>query len=87
MRFKVVKTGLVVGTLLGLFHVVWVILVATPLAQKLVDLCLKIHFLNNPFQIQPFNFGTAVMTVVMTFVWGFVLGMILAFSINLVHKK
>lgn len=87
MRLKIFQTGLIVGTLFGLCHLLWSILVATTLAQKLLDFILKLHFLNSPFQVQAFNIGTAALLVVITFAVGFVVGMVLAFLCNLIHKK
>lgn len=81
------KTGLIIGVLLALLHFLWSILVATGVAQTVLDWVYKMHFLDNPFQVQQFDIATAAMLVVLTFVIGFVAGWILALVVNMLHKK
>ncbi|MBI4994682.1 hypothetical protein HZC21_03495 [Candidatus Peregrinibacteria bacterium] len=80
------RAGLILGTFLGLFHLLWSILVAVGVAQWWMDFVLKLHFLNNPFAIAQFDWIFALGLVVMTFVVGYVLGWILAWLWNSMHK-
>lgn len=68
------KLALVVGSLIGIMHLLWSILVATGFAQGFLNWIYGLHFLNNPFTVAPFNFSTAIFLVVFTFVVGYVAG-------------
>lgn len=87
MHVQKYKAGLVVGLLMALFHLVWSVLVITGVAQVVLDWVYKIHFLNNPFLIQPFDLATAGLLLVVTFVVGFVFGWFLGLFFNILHKK
>lgn len=80
------RAGLILGAFLGLFHLVWAIMVAIGFAQAILDFIYKIHFLNNPFTIQAFSIGNAVLLVLVTAAVGFVGGWILAFLWNKLKK-
>ncbi len=79
------KAGLILGSFLGLLHLLWSVLVATGLSQALLDFIFKLHFLNNPFTLQSFDVGTAALLVVMTAVIGYIVGWFLAFLWNKFH--
>ncbi len=81
------KTGLMVGAFLGLWHLLWSILVALNLAQPLLDFVYWMHFLNNPFTVGPFNVVTALVLIVVTSAVGYVIGWVLAWIWNKVHKN
>jgi xanthosine utilization system XapX-like protein len=87
MRISKLKTGIVVGLFFALFHLLWSVLVVTGAAQVVFDWIYKMHFLNNPFTIQPFDWLIAVQLVLMTFVVGFVVGWVFALLHNMLHKK
>lgn len=80
------RAGLILGAFLGLFHLVWAIMVAVGFAQAILDFIYKIHFLNNPFTIQAFSVGNAALLVLVTAAVGFVGGWILAFLWNALRK-
>lgn len=80
------RAGLILGTFFGLWHLVWSILVAVGVAQRLMDLVFKLHFLNNPFTLAQFDWLLALGLVVMTFIVGYILGWILAWLWNSMHK-
>lgn len=80
------KISLVLGCIMGILHLLWSILVAVGIAQSLLDWIYKMHFLNNPFTVAPFNVGTAAMLVVFTFVVGYVLGWIFCLLWDVFHK-
>ena len=80
------KTGLVLGSFLGLWHLVWSVLVALGWAQPLLDFIYNMHSLNNPFMVMPFNLGRSVGLIVITFFVGYVVGSVLAMLWNKFHK-
>jgi len=81
------KVGLSLGLLFGLLHLVWAILVALGLANRLLNFILGLHFVNLSLAIKDFNAGTALALIVATFIVGYVAGWILASIWNRVHKK
>ena len=79
--------GLVLGTLLGAFHLLWAILVATGVAQPLMNWVFSLHFLNNPYQVGAFDIGTAATLVIFTFVVGYVVGWLVVFAMDMTRGK
>lgn len=86
-HINVNRAGLIFGAFLGLFHLVWAIMVAVGFAQAILDFIYGIHFLNNPFTVASFEVGTAALLVLVTAVTGYVLGVVLAWLCNLINKK
>ncbi|MFH1012345.1 MAG: hypothetical protein V1760_01215 [Candidatus Peregrinibacteria bacterium] len=80
------KVGVVFGLALGILHLAWSTLVATGVAQAILNWVYKMHFLNNPFTVAPFNLGTAVTLVVFTTIVGYVIGWIVSLLWNALHK-
>ena len=80
------KLGLTLGSFLALIHLIWVALIAVGLAQPLMDFVYRMHSLNNPFTVMPFDIGYAVGLVVLTFVMGNVVGHIFAFVWHKFHQ-
>jgi hypothetical protein len=80
------RTGLALGGLIGLWHFVWAALVAVGAAQFLVDLVLRLHFLQVSVSIAPFDLGVAAVLVALTFGVGFVLGAVFALLWNRLHQ-
>ena len=80
------RTGLVFAALLGLWHLVWAGLVAVGAAQPLVDFVLRIHFIDLPVRIAPFDAALAAVLVVVTSAVGWVGGAVLAVLWNRLHK-
>ena len=70
--------GLIVGAFLGAWHAGWSALVALGLAQKLLDWVLWLHFLNNPYQVEAFNPGRAIMLIAVTSLIGYAMGWVFA---------
>ena len=79
------KTGLVVRAFFGLLHLVWAFLVAIGVAQPLVDFIFRLHFIDPPYHITEFGFGTAVLLIIITSVIGYILGWIIAVIWNRFH--
>ena len=81
------KTALVVGLFIGGWHLIWSLLIATGLAQLLLDFVYWLHMLNNPFQVAPFNLTRAALLIVVTFVVGCAGGWFFALLWNKLHKS
>lgn len=80
------KTGLALAAFFGLVHLLWSLCVAMGFAQGMLDFIYGMHFLNNPFTMQAFSWGGALMLVVITSVIGYVVGFVLSAIINKVAR-
>ena len=83
------KIGLVVGSFVALFHLVWSVFVALipNQMQDFVNWVLKIHHVSIPYTIvTPFVLINAVILVIYTFVAGYIFGWVFAGISNLMHK-
>lgn len=67
---KLFQTTIIGGLCLSSLHFFWVILVGLGFAQPLLDFIFKLHMLNSPFQVQPFNSILAVGLLGITFLVG-----------------
>lgn len=77
---------MVVGSLLGLWHLAWAVLVATGGASLLMDFVFRLHFIDPPYAIMEFEWGSAILLVALTTVIGYVLGWVLGAIWNRVYK-
>ena len=80
------KVGLVVGALLGGWHLLWSILVALGWGQPLINFVLWAHMIHLPYVVGPFDITAAVTLIVLTAVVGYILGYICAWVWNRVHR-
>ena len=80
------KVGLVVGSMLAIWHAVWSILVATGLAKPLYDWTLGLHFITLQYSINPFDWGHAITLVIVTYVIGYIVGSVLGWLWNWAHR-
>ena len=80
------KLGMVVGAFLGIWHVVWSVLVAVGLAQPLINFFLRIHFIDLPHVIAEFSFGLAVLLITIASVGGYILGRIIGLIWNRLYR-
>lgn len=71
------KLGLLFGSFFGLCHFVWAWLVLSGMAQTLTDWIFRLHFIQPPYTILPFNLGAAVSLILVTSVTGYLSGWIL----------
>ncbi len=81
------KSGLILGVFFSLLHILWSVLVATGAAQTVLDWIFKMHFLSNPYEMQPFDAVNAVILVVLTFVVGYIVGWLFGLFVHALHKK
>ncbi|MEN9760002.1 MAG: hypothetical protein RL676_1153 [Pseudomonadota bacterium] len=77
---KYLKNGLAGGLSLAFFHLCWIVIVALGWGQPILDFIFKIHMLNSPLQVQPFNPAYALTLIVVTFSVGFVMGAVIGAS-------
>lgn len=80
-----VKTGVVLGLLLGACHFLWALLVAIGWAQPLMDFVFWLHLIKPVYVIEPFQIGIAALLVIVTATIGFVIGYIFAVLWNWLH--
>jgi hypothetical protein len=78
MTLSPMRTGLTLGAVVGVWHLVWSGLVAIGLAQTVLDFFLWVHFIEVPARIAPFDAVLAATLVAVAFSVGFVMGWILA---------
>lgn len=81
-KVEIHKVGLVFGSLLGLLHAFWSLLVAVSWAQVPLDFIFGLHMIEPVFRVSDFNFTTALMLVVVTAIIGYIFGSVAAFLWN-----
>jgi len=80
------KTGLVLALLLGGWHALWAVLVATGWAQSLLNFGFWLHFIKPIYVIADFKIGIALALVALTAAIGYVIGLIAASLWNAIHR-
>ena len=86
-RVNVGKAGLVLGAMIGLWHLCWSVLVALGWAQLVIDFIFWIHFIKPVYVIEPFEFVRAVILLVVTVIVGFAVGSLSALAWNAVLPR
>ncbi len=81
------KSGLVLGSLVGGWHLLWAIIVAIGWGQPLIDFIFWMHFLKPVFVVEPFAGGRAVVLIAVTSAIGYFLGVIGAVLWNRLHSR
>ena len=76
------KAAVAVGSVIGLYHLMWVTIVALGWAKPVLDFILRLHFINLNVAVAPFVFGTAATLVLLTFTLGALFGFIFALVWN-----
>ena len=74
MRIDPVRTGLILGLFLALFHAGWALLVALGWAQGLMNFVFWAHFIAPPYRVEPFEGARAAMLMGFVFVVGTIMG-------------
>jgi len=80
------KVGIVFAILLGGWHVVWSILVATGLGQTLYDFILWAHMIHLAIKVGPFDLTASITLIVVTAIFGYVIGYIGSLVWNRMHR-
>ena len=81
------KTGLVFGTMLGGWHLMWVAFIALGWAQAIVDFVFRIHMIKPVYVIEPFNIWIALMLMGVTGAIGYFGGFVLATLWIWLHRE
>jgi hypothetical protein len=79
------RAGLVLGALLGGWHLLWSLLVALGVAQPLIDFLFWIHFIKPVYVIESFALGRAAILVLVTAGIGYLMGVAFGMIWNRVH--
>lgn len=77
-----IKTAVAIGTVIGLWHLVWVALVGVGWAKSVMDFILQLHFIKLQFELAPYSAATAGLLVVLTFGVGALFGLVFALVWN-----
>ncbi len=85
-QINVRKAGLVLGFVLGGWHLCWSILVALSWAQSVIDFVFWMHFIMPIYVIEPFEVARATILIVVTAGVGFFIGSAFALVWNALHK-
>ena len=87
MKLNNNKVGLAMGGLVALAHLAWSLMVMFGWAKSWLNFVLGLHFLNNPFLVGSFSWGTALTLIIVTGIVGYVLGWVFAWIWNKLHKQ
>ncbi|MBU6388746.1 hypothetical protein KGQ72_02655 [Patescibacteria group bacterium] len=80
------KGGLFFGAVLGGWHIVWSVLVATGVGQMLYDFILWAHMIHLNVVIGPFDATASLTLIVVTAVFGYMVGYLATLVWNRVHQ-
>lgn len=75
------------GSFLGIWHLVWSLLVAVGLAQWLMDWVFRLHFIQPPYKLTEFKPALAVLLIVVSSAFGYLMGWVLAAIWNWLHAE
>jgi hypothetical protein len=81
------KVGIVVGALIGGWHLCWSLLVLLRWAQPIIDFIFWAHMIQPIYVIKPFNSLAAITLIVITAILGYVFGFAGAVIWNNLHRQ
>jgi hypothetical protein len=81
------KVGIVVGALIGGWHLCWSLLVLLGWAQPIIDFIFWAHMIEPVYVIKPFDPLAAITLIAVTVVIGYVLGFVGAMIWNKLHRQ
>jgi len=73
-----IKTGVAVGSVIGLWHLTWVALVGIGWARPVMDFILQLHFIKLEYELAPYAATTAGELLLLTFAVGATCGFVFA---------
>ena len=80
------KAGLVLGAVLGGWHLLWSALVLVDWAQPVIDFVFWMHFIRPVYVIEAFSPGRALVLVALTSIIGYATGACFGFLWNRLHR-
>jgi hypothetical protein len=86
-KINPIKSGLVLGAIFGLWHVIWSLLVVVGWAQPFIDVVFWMHFIKPVYVIQGFNPAIATALVVVTSAIGVFIGSAFAILCNCLYNQ
>jgi hypothetical protein len=81
------KVGLVIGALIGGWHLIWSALVLLHWAQPILDFIFWAHMIRPVYIVKSFDLSAAVTLIVITAVSGYVFGFLGAIIWNRLHRR
>lgn len=81
-RISPTRTAAAVGSVVGLWHLLWVTLVGVGWAKPVLDFVLRLHFIEFDYTLAPYAALTAAELVLLTFCVGAAFGGIFALIWN-----
>ncbi|HAF03173.1 MAG TPA: hypothetical protein DCO65_07000 [Spartobacteria bacterium] len=81
------KIGLVIGALIGGWHLFWSLLVAIGWAQPFIDFIFWAHMIRSIYVVKAFDPVAALTLIVITSVIGYVFGYVGAVFWNKLHRQ
>jgi hypothetical protein len=81
------KSMVLGAALLSSLHFAWLVLVYMGIAQMVMDFIFKIHMLNSPLQVQPFEWSHAFLLIAITFSVGALYGWLYSVIQKLVNQR
>ncbi len=81
-----IRVGFVFGILLAIWHACWSTLVATGVAQKVINFIFWMHFIVPPYHVEPFDIARAGILVGVTFGIGLMVGTVAGLVWNTLHR-
>lgn len=86
-HMNVLKTGIALGIVFGIWHLCWSILVALDFAQPFINFVFWMHFIKPIYIIEPFEIVRATILLIITSCIGFSFGVLFALTWNIFHKS
>ena len=80
------KVGLVIGALIGGWHLVWSLLVLLGWAQRIIDFIFWAHMIQPVYVVKSFNLLAAITLIVITAVTGYIFGFVGTVIWNRLHR-
>jgi len=80
------KIGLIVGSFMGLWHLVWSLMVLFGVAQVVYDFIFWLHMISLPWKVTGFTLVQSASLIIFTSITGYIMGYVFAWIWNRFHK-
>ncbi|MFZ2072807.1 MAG: hypothetical protein WA101_01955 [Minisyncoccia bacterium] len=81
------RVGLIFGSFMALFHLIWSLMVLIGVAQTFYDFIFWLHMISLPWKVTGFTLTQAISLIVVTFAIGYFMGYMIAWLWNKFNKK